>query len=97
LGKARTATSASSFRIFPVAPNAELYDAKDGFPVPRPFLARLKGNPFEPKYRVGEGNRSSPEDYLSRNPVTGLLIARDNRILNEHYQYGRTDRGRLLS
>jgi CubicO group peptidase (beta-lactamase class C family) len=35
--------------------------------------------------------------YLSRNPVTGLLIARDDRILFEHYQYGRTDRDRLIS
>ena len=43
------------------------------------------------------GNRSSVEDYLSRNPVTGLLIARDDRILCEHYQYGRTDRDRLIS
>ncbi len=44
-----------------------------------------------------KGNRSSVKDYLSRNPVTGLLIARDDRILFEHYQYGRTDRDRLIS
>ena len=115
----------------PLGPNAELYGAKDGFPVPSPFLARLEGNPFEPKYRVGafshfdelfptrrtehaatpwafkrtaadirysyKGNRSSLEDYLSRNPVTGLLIAKGDRILVEHYQYGRTDRDRLIS
>jgi CubicO group peptidase (beta-lactamase class C family) len=43
------------------------------------------------------GIRSSLEDYLSRNPVTGLLIAQDDRILFEHYQYGRTDRDRLIS
>jgi CubicO group peptidase (beta-lactamase class C family) len=36
-------------------------------------------------------------DYLSRNPVTGLLIAKDDQILLEHYQYGRTDRDRLIS
>jgi len=41
--------------------------------------------------------RSSIMDYLSRNPVTGLLIAKDDQILCEHYQYGRTDRDRLLS
>jgi CubicO group peptidase (beta-lactamase class C family) len=35
--------------------------------------------------------------YLSRNPVTGLLLARDDRILFEHYQYGRTDRDRFVS
>lgn len=44
-----------------------------------------------------KGNRSSVADYLSRNPVTGLLIAKDDRILFEHYQYGRTDRDRLIS
>src|SRR4029077_12581863 len=36
-------------------------------------------------------------DYLSRNPLTGLLIAKDDQILCEHYQYGRTNRDRLLS
>jgi Beta-lactamase len=42
-------------------------------------------------------NRSSVTEYLSRNPVTGLLIAKDDQILCEHYQYGRTDRDRLIS
>ena len=112
-------------------PNAELYGATDGFPIPSRFLARLQGNPFEPKYRVGafshfdelfptrrieraatpwafkraavdirysyRGNPSSLEDYLSRNPVTGLLVSKDDRILFEHYQYGRSDRDRLIS
>lgn len=44
-----------------------------------------------------KGSDSSLADYLSRNPVTGLLIAKDDRILVEHYQYGRTDRDRLIS
>jgi hypothetical protein len=43
------------------------------------------------------GNRSSVTEYLSRNPVTGLLIAKDDQIFFEHYQYGRTDRDRLIS
>jgi CubicO group peptidase (beta-lactamase class C family) len=43
------------------------------------------------------GNRSSISDYWSRNPVTGLLIAKDDHILCEYYQYGRTDRDRLIS
>jgi CubicO group peptidase (beta-lactamase class C family) len=43
------------------------------------------------------GNPSSLQEYLSRNPATGLLIAKDDRILFEHYQYGRTDRDRLIS
>ncbi len=37
------------------------------------------------------------DDYLAHNPVTGLLIARDDTLLFEHYQYGRTERDRLLS
>lgn len=36
-------------------------------------------------------------DYLARNPATGLLIARDDTILYEHYQYARTDRHRFVS
>jgi CubicO group peptidase (beta-lactamase class C family) len=36
-------------------------------------------------------------DYLDRNPATGLLIARDDTILFEHYRYARTDQDRLLS
>ena len=37
------------------------------------------------------------DDYLSRNPTTGLLIARGDTILVERYQYGRTDRDRFTS
>jgi len=126
------ATETSAEPVFsPSGPNAELYGAKDGFPIPSPSQARLQGNPFQPGYRVGafshfdelfptrrieraatpwafkratadilysdKGIRSSLEDYLSRNPITGLLIAKDDRILFEHYQYGRTDRDRLIS
>jgi CubicO group peptidase (beta-lactamase class C family) len=43
------------------------------------------------------GNRFSPIDYMSRNPVTGLLIAKDDQILFEHYQYARTDHDRFVS
>ena len=39
----------------------------------------------------------SIENYLGHNPTTGLLIARDDTILYEHYQYARTDRDRFLS
>jgi hypothetical protein len=37
------------------------------------------------------------KDYLARNPTTGLLIARGDTILYEHYQYGRTGRDQFLS
>jgi len=36
-------------------------------------------------------------NYLSRNPTTGLLIARGDTIFVERYQYGRTDRHRFTS
>ena len=37
------------------------------------------------------------DDYLNRQPVTGFLIAKDNTILVERYQYDRTDTDRLTS
>jgi CubicO group peptidase (beta-lactamase class C family) len=37
------------------------------------------------------------DDYLSRNPTTGLLIARGDTILVERYQYARNDRHRFAS
>lgn len=43
------------------------------------------------------GNMYALQDYLAHLPITGLLIAKDDRILFEGYQYGRTDRDRLTS
>lgn len=52
----------------------------------------------EPSIRYGFGGLElTLEDYLNRQPVTGLLIAKDNTILVERYQYGRTDSDRLAS
>ena len=36
-------------------------------------------------------------DYVADHPVTGLLVARGDTILYEHYQYGRSDRDRMAS
>jgi CubicO group peptidase (beta-lactamase class C family) len=55
-----------------------------------------RGNIADIRYQFRE-QPASLSDYLGRNPVTGLLIAKDDRILFEHYQYGRTDRDRLVS
>jgi CubicO group peptidase (beta-lactamase class C family) len=60
----------------------------------RPWLFRRSSADL--RYDFG-GKPSSLDEYLSRNPVTGLLIAKDDQILFEHYQYGRTDRDRLIS
>lgn len=58
-------------------------------------LARAAG---EPAIRYGfAGLDLTIDDYLNRQPVTGLLIAKDNTILVERYQYGRTDTDRLAS
>jgi CubicO group peptidase (beta-lactamase class C family) len=112
-------------------PDAELYGAAKGFPVPSYVEAVAQGNPYKPENRVGvfshfdeiyptrrikhavvpwtfkrlatdlrysyRGSRSSLTEYLARNPITGLLIAKDDQILFEHYQYGRTDSDRFLS
>jgi CubicO group peptidase (beta-lactamase class C family) len=115
----------------PTGPDAELYGAAESYPVPELLGARLRGNPWEPKYRVGafshldqlyptrlveraatpwifncsaaevyyefRGSRFSLIDYISRNPLTGLLIVKDDQILYERYQYGRTDHDRFVS
>jgi CubicO group peptidase (beta-lactamase class C family) len=44
-----------------------------------------------------EGQTLTLDDYLARHPTTGLIIARDDTILVERYQYGRNDRHRFTS
>ncbi len=44
-----------------------------------------------------EGVDLTLDDYLARNSTTGLLVACDDTILIERYQYGRTDGHRLTS
>jgi CubicO group peptidase (beta-lactamase class C family) len=44
-----------------------------------------------------QGEWHTLDDYLERNPVTGLMIVRDRTILYEHYRYARTDRDRFTS
>jgi len=66
--------------------------------VPRaavPWLFKRAAEPTISYRHVSE--TLSIDTYLSRNPTTGLLIARDDTILYEHYQYARTDRDRFLS
>jgi CubicO group peptidase (beta-lactamase class C family) len=54
--------------------------------------------PAEPEIAYTfQGGRHAIADYLRRNPATGLLIAKGDTILYEHYQYARTDRDRFLS
>jgi hypothetical protein len=47
-------------------------------------------------YQYG-GRSNSINDYISHVPVTRLLIGKDDGILVERYQSGRTDRDRFTS
>ncbi len=58
-------------------------------------LARLNSEP--PLHYEFGGETRTLDDYLARNPATGLLIARGDTILIERYQYGRNDRHRFTS
>ncbi|MEA1677706.1 serine hydrolase [Nitrospirillum sp. BR 11163] len=44
-----------------------------------------------------DGPVLSLADYMARVPATGLLILKDDTILVERYQYGRTDKDRFTS
>jgi len=57
---------------------------------------RREGSEPAISYQYG-GRSDSIDDYLLHIPVTGLLIGKDDRILVERYQYGRTDRDRFTS
>ncbi len=68
-------------------------------PVPRATTA----SPFERApaelvlHYTHEGTPHTLDDYLDRQPATGLLIVRNRTVLYEHYRYGRSDRDRLTS
>ena len=60
--------------------------------------SRLGRSPAEPGVRYDyRGESLGLDQYLARNPATGLLIARDDTILVERYQYARNDRHRFTS
>jgi CubicO group peptidase (beta-lactamase class C family) len=54
--------------------------------------------PSEPAVRYEyQGQTFTLDDYLARNPATGLLVARGDTILIERYQYARHDQHRFMS
>jgi CubicO group peptidase (beta-lactamase class C family) len=59
------------------------------------FRRRVPEPPIH--YSLREGGRFNIDDYMNRNPSTGLLVARGDEILLERYQYGRTDHHRMTS
>ena len=74
-------------RIWPYRPVAKAV-------VPTPLHRAAQEISLDFQYR---GGPDTLRNYLAHTPVTGLLIARDDTILFEHYQYGRTDQDRLTS
>jgi CubicO group peptidase (beta-lactamase class C family) len=84
---------------FLVGSHSHLDQVFEGRPVRRPEkpsrLARAAREPDVTYEYVGATR--TLDDYLARNPATGLLIARDDTILVERYQYARTDRHRFTS
>jgi len=68
-----------------------------GVPHPRSIWNfRREGSEPAISYEYG-GRSNSIDDYLLHIPVTGLLIGKDDKILVERYQYGRTDHDRFTS
>jgi CubicO group peptidase (beta-lactamase class C family) len=63
---------------------------------PQPVALKRAAAEIAPVYGY-DGRIKALSDYLDAHPVTGLLIAREDTILYEHYRYGRTDRDRFMS
>jgi CubicO group peptidase (beta-lactamase class C family) len=110
-------------------PDAEVYGASKGYPVPpfeyppgsrqdfmvgtyshfdkvhrmrtvakpaTPSVLKRAAEEIVPVYHY-DGRQKVIGDYLDTHPVTGMLIARGDTILFEHYRYARSDQDRLLS
>ncbi len=68
-------------------------------PVPTsnpPSVLKRAAEEIAPVYHYDDRQKNIG-DYLDAHPVTGLLIARDDTILFEHYRYARTDKDRFIS
>src|SRR5881409_356934 len=74
----------------------QLFEARTVRRADRPSpLGRAPSEPVIQYYY--QGAAADLDRYLSRNPATGLLVARGDTILIERYQYGRNDRHRFTS
>jgi CubicO group peptidase (beta-lactamase class C family) len=73
-----------------------LYPTHAVLPPPRAWQFRRPAAAPEINY-FHAGSHYLLKDYLAHMPVTGLLIAKDDQILFEGYQYGRTDRDKFTS
>jgi CubicO group peptidase (beta-lactamase class C family) len=61
-----------------------------------PSVLKRAAEEIVPVYHY-DGRQKVIGDYLETHPVTGLLIARSDTVLFEHYRYARTDQDRFLS
>src|SRR5271170_3463397 len=57
----------------------------------------LSGKPLMNVHFVSKGRKYDIFDYLSLNRVSGLLIAKDGKIVFEDYELGNTDKTRWIS
>ena len=85
-----------SFLVGSYSPLDRLFE---GRPIRRATVpSRLERASVEPAIRYEyEGRSLTLDDYLARNPATGLLVAHQDTILVERYQYSRHERHRLTS
>ena len=75
---------------------AEKYPHRAAARAATPSVLRRAAETLTLNYDFG-GKTHDLADYLARHPATGLLIARGDTILFEHYQYARTDKDRFMS
>jgi CubicO group peptidase (beta-lactamase class C family) len=91
----------STFYTIPflVGSHSHLDQIFEGRPVRRAATPSPLGRAAaEPTVRYEyQGQTVTVDDYLTRHPATGLLIARGDTILLERYQYARNDRHRFTS
>ncbi len=90
----------SFFRIpFLVGSHSQLDQVFEGRPVRRAGTPSvLRRAPAEPAIQYYyQGAAADLDVYLLRNPTTGVLVAKDDTILVERYQYGRNDAQRFTS
>jgi len=80
----------------------QILDSRASTVTVTPALNPTRRAPREPEIRYrGAGPKGTGDftidDYCSRNPVTGLLIAMDGQVLVERYQYDRGPEHRMTS
>ena len=85
-------------RLFFVGSQSHLDEIFEGRVIRKAVTPSRLTRVMEPAIRWDfQGEAFTLDDYLARNPATGLLIARGDTIYVERYQYGRNDHQRFTS